>query len=155
RRQRHHRARSSGATHEALNVVRGAVLALAATAALGASCNHDTLPITYSDGGPDFASAPPDLANRICRTHQILSVPLDDIQLVTLRDAHLGLSVLVRVTFSLREACDVPGDISLRVMPGNATDFVVITMRAWRGSNDCGPPRPAQRTVALGPDLGL
>ena len=134
---------------------RRAMLAIAATATLAAACNHDTLPAIYPDGGPDFTRPEPDLALGVCRTHQILSVPLDDIQPVSPMAGRIGSTLLVYVAFSLREGCDVPGDINVRVMPGNATDFVVITMRAWRGSNDCGAPKTAYRIIALGPDLGI
>lgn len=130
--------------------------ALALCVVAGAGCNHDPLPFApQGDGGvPDLASAP-DLATSACRTHQILFAPLEDIQVVGPKAGRVGSSLLLRVAYSLRQGCDVAGDLDVRVMPGNATDFVVITMRTWRGDKECGPPTVVWRNLALGPDQGL
>lgn len=120
-------------------------------------CNHDPLLYTPDvDAGPrDLSPPPPDFASNACRTHQILSVPLTDIELLNEATARAGSAVGVRVSYSLRQGCDVAGDLNVRVMPGNATDFVVVTMRTWRGDKDCGPAVTATRIFWLGDGQGL
>ena len=112
-------------------------------------------PVVMTDGGAVDLAAPPDLTTTVCRTHQILSLPLDEILPLQLPGTRVGTSLLVRIAFALRAGCDVVGDVSVRPMkPGSpaAPALVVITQRVWRGSNDCGATRTAWRTVSISED---
>lgn len=50
--------------------------------------------------------------------------------------------------------CEAFGRLDVRVMPGDATDFVVITARVWQSDVDCGAPKTAWRVAMLSSDQG-
>ncbi len=95
--------------------------------------------------GIDFG---PDMTQNVCRVHQREFVniasfaPLDD-------SPQLGRAIRVRVDIPLRETCDQLADVSTVVQIGNATDFVVITARAWKGSGPCGMIRTVSRAITI------
>jgi hypothetical protein len=106
------------------------------------------------DGGTpsDLAGADlkglPDMTQQTCRTHERAFVNISKMSLVD-ANPQLGRAIRVRVEIPLRQGCDVLADLSTAVQIGNATDFVVITARAWRGSAPCGPEETTQRVVTI------
>jgi len=112
-----------------------------------------TRPLELDDGGAAGDLAGPldgsggDLATD-CRTHSRDFVTLDKLVAVD-GDARLGRAIRVRADVVLREGCDQLADVDTRIMIGNATDFAVITARAWRGSGPCGPARTVSRVIVI------
>ena len=121
-----------------------------------AGCNHDPLVfVPPTDAAMGDAADGPIMSSTPCRTHQILSVPLTDIEVPAGSEARVRSALMVRVSYLLRQGCDVPGDLNVRVMPGNATDFVVVTMRTWRGDRECGPAVSGSRIFWLDEGMGV
>ena len=62
---------------------------------------------------------------------------------------HAGEAVRVRIGVPLRTGCDTLGDVTVDAMPGNATDFVRISARVWKGSAACGPVQSVPRVITI------
>jgi hypothetical protein len=109
--------------------------------------------------GPDAGAAVPvdaqgatrDLAG--CARHQLVSVPLDHIELVdSLHPLYHGAALRVAVQFPWRPACDIAGPVQVDVQPGNATDFITLTAHLWRSSApdaSCGATASLRRVLLL------
>jgi hypothetical protein len=110
-----------------------------------------TRPFELDDGGAGDGGARDmtmvDFAVR-CRTHAREFVKLTSLTRVDANEA-LGRTLRVRADIPLRQGCDVLADVEATIQPGNATDFVVITARAWRGDVSCGPEQTVSRIIDM------
>ena len=110
-----------------------------------------TRPFELDDGGAGDGGARDmtmvDFAVR-CRTHAREFVKLTALTRVDANEA-LGRTLRVRADIPLRQGCDVLADVEATIQPGGATDFVVITARAWRGDVSCGPEQTVSRIIDM------
>jgi len=128
---------------------------------LGLASACRTQPLVPADFGAadraaiDMANATMDLGESdllMCTSHQLVPALLTDINLVG-GSAVLGRAIRLRISFELQSACESPGDISVFVQPGNATDLAEVSVRKWRSSLPCGPTQSISRVIVIPPDL--
>lgn len=87
----------------------------------------------------------------LCEVHTREPVALASISLLGgVGVAPLGAGVRLLVEYALRDGCDVPADLTTKLQPGDATDFVEVSAFVWRGTTGCmGPERIVRRVVTV------
>lgn len=135
--------------------------ALCMVVALVAGCRTrpiDELPDAAPDGPPaDLAQ--PDLVVGPCVRHRLLARPVTEMRLLNpgqLDPGQQRYGSVIRVLLGVPLApCEAFGDVQVRVMPGNATDLVVATVRVWQSDVDCGAATTHYRVIQLTSEHGL